>query len=236
MFPKFERFATAAAAAAVALAAAQFAGVPGAAAQSQAQGAQAVAELMAPDVLVKTVTLEVVDIIQKDKEIQKGDKKKVIALIETKVLPHFNFQVMTSSAVGRNWDKASAEQKARLIEEFKTLLVRTYSSAIAAYSNQKLDFRPLRAKPTDTDVTVNVRVIQGNQPVTIDYDMEKRPTGWKVWDVRVGGISLVANYRTEFDNQVRERGIDGLIKALQAKNSSNETPAAVAIPGGAQKK
>jgi phospholipid transport system substrate-binding protein len=236
MFPKFERFATAAATAAVALAAAQFAGVPSAAAQSQAQGAQAVAELMAPDVLVKTVTLEVVDIIQKDKEIQQGDRKKVIALIETKVLPHFNFQVMTSSAVGRNWDKASAEQKARLIEEFKTLLVRTYSSAIAAYSNQKLDFRPLRAKPTDTDVTVNVRVIQGNQPVTIDYDMEKRPTGWKVWDVRVGGISLVANYRTEFDNQVRERGIDGLIKALQAKNSSNETPAAVAIPGGAQKK
>jgi phospholipid transport system substrate-binding protein len=122
-----------------------------------------------------------------------------------------------------------------LIEEFKTLLVRTYSSAIAAYSNQKLDFRPLRAKPTDTDVTVNVRVLQGNQPVTIDYDMEKRPTGWKVWDVRVGGISLVANYRTEFDNQIRERGIDGLIKALQAKNSSNETPT-VAIPGGVQKK
>ena len=237
MFPKFERFATAAAAAAVALAAAQFAGVPGAAAQSQAQGAQAVAELMAPDVLVKTVTLEVVDIIQKDKEIQQGDRKKVIALIETKVLPHFNFQVMTSSAVGRNWDKASPEQKARLMEEFKTLLVRTYSSAIAAYGSQRLDFRPLRAKPTDTDVTVNVRVMQnGNQPVTIDYDMEKRPTGWKVWDVRVGGISLVANYRTEFDNQVRERGIDGLIKALQAKNSSNETPAAVAIPGGAQKK
>jgi phospholipid transport system substrate-binding protein len=237
MFPRFERFATAAATAAVALVAAQFAGVPSAAAQSQAQGAQAVAEMTAPDVLVKTVTLELVDIIQKDKEIQKGDKKKVIALIETKVLPHFNFQVMTSSAVGRNWDKASPEQKARLVEEFKTLLVRTYSSAIAAYSSQKLDFRPLRAKPTDTDVTVNVRVMQnGSQPVTIDYDMEKRPTGWKVWDVRVGGISLVANYRTEFDNQVRERGIDGLIKALQAKNSSNEIPAAVAIPGGVQKK
>jgi len=184
-----------------------------------------------PDVLVKTVTLEVVDIIQKDKEIQKGDRKKVIALIETKVLPHFNFLAMTSSAVGRNWDKASAEQKLRVQEEFKTLLVRTYSSAIAAYSTQKFDFRPLRAKPTDTDVTVNVRVMQtGNQPVTIDYDMEKRPTGWKVWDVRVGGISLVANYRTEFDNIVRERGVDGLIKALQAKNSSNETPAAAVVP------
>ena len=157
----------------------------------------------------------------------------MIALIETKVLPHFNFQAMTASAVGRNWDKASAEQKARLIEEFKTLLVRTYSSALAAYSNQKFDFRPLRAKPTDTDVTVNVRVMQsGTQPVTIDYDMEKRPNGWKVWDVRVGGVSLVANYRTEFDNLVRDSGVDGLIKALQAKNSSLEQPAVA----GAQKK
>jgi len=240
MFPRFERFATAAATAAVALAGALLAGAPNAAALAQAQGAQipqAAVEMTAPDVLVKAVTLEVIDIIQTDKEIQKGDRKKVIALIEAKVLPHFNFQTMTSSAVGRNWDKASAEQRARLQEEFKTLLVRTYSSAIAAYSSQKFEFRPLRAKPTDTDVTVNVRVMQtGNQPVTIDYDMEKRPTGWKVWDVRVGGISLVANYRTEFDNLVRERGIDGLLKALQAKNSSNETPAAVAIPGGAPKK
>ena len=199
------RFATAAATAALVLSA-------GARAQD-----------MAPDVLVKNVTLEVVGILQKDKDIQKGDRKKVIALIETKVLPHFNFQAMTASAVGRNWDKANAEQKARLVEEFKTLLVRTYSSAIASYSNQKFDFRPLRAKPTDTDVTVNVRVMQGgSQPVTLDYDMEKRPGGWKVWDVRVGGISLVANYRTEFDNQVREAGIDGLIKTLQAKNHSLE--------------
>jgi len=210
MLPKFVRFATAAAMAGAALLAA----LP----------AAAQAELTAPDALVKSVTLEVVDILQKDKEIQQGDRKKVIALIDAKVLPHFNFQTMTSSAVGRNWDKATPEQKARIMEEFKTLLVRTYASAIASYSNQKFEFRPLRAKPTDTDVTVNVRVMQsGNQPVTIDYDMEKRPTGWKVWDVRVGGISLVANYRTEFDNQIREGGIDGLIKALRAKNSSLET-------------
>ena len=190
----------------------------------------ALAQEIAPDVLVKTVTLEVVDIIQKDKDIQAGDRKKVIALIEAKVLPHFNFQAMTSSAVGRNWDKATPDQKARLMDEFKTLLVRTYSSALSAYSNQKFDFRPLRAKPTDTDVTVNVRVMQpGAQPVTIDYDMEKRPGGWKVWDVRVGGISLVANYRTEFDNQVREAGIEGLIKTLVTKNRSLERgPAAAA--------
>lgn len=202
--------------------------------------AQAPAETTPPDVLVKSVTLEVVDILQKDKEIQEGSaagRKKVIALIETKVLPHFNFEAMTASAVGRNWPKASAEQKTRLNDEFRTLLVRTYSSALAAYSNQKFDFRPLRAKSTDTDVTVNVRVVQsGAQPVTIDYDMEKRPTGWKVWDVRVAGVSLVANYRTEFDSQVRDNGIDGLIKTLQTKNRSLEQPAAATASSGAVKK
>jgi phospholipid transport system substrate-binding protein len=209
------------------------AGGSAALAQAQAQGAQTPAEVVAPDALVKSVTLEVVDIIVKDKDIQKGDRKKVIALIEAKVLPHFNFQAMTSSAVGRNWDKATADQKSRLIEEFKTLLVRTYSSALSAYSSQKFEFRPLRAKPTDTDVTVNVRVLQsGAQPVTLDYDMEKRPNGWKVWDVRVGGISLVANYRTEFDNLIRDSGVDGLIKALQAKNKSLEQPA---VAGAAKK-
>jgi phospholipid transport system substrate-binding protein len=223
VFPAFARIATAAAVAAFVLAG--------------GARAQAPAEVPAPDVLVKTVTLEVIDIIQKDKDIQKGDRKKVVALIETKVLPHFNFQAMTASAVGRSWSSANAEQKARLNEEFKTLLVRTYSSALAAYSSQKFDFRPLRAKPTDTDVTVNVRVMQsGAQPVTIDYDMEKRPTGWKVWDVRVGGISLVANYRTEFDNLVRESGVDGLVKALQTKNASLDQPAPVANTAGTAKK
>lgn len=223
MFVHFARLATAAASSMLVFAAAS----------------PARAEITPPDVLVKTVTLEVVDIIQKDKEIRTGGsagKKKVIALIETKVLPHFNFDAMTSSAVGRSWNKASAEQKARLTEEFKTLLVRTYSSALSAYSNQKFDFRPLRAKPTDTDVTVNVRILQsGTEPVAIDYDMEKRPTGWKVWDVRIGGISLVSNYRTEFDNLVREKGIDGLIKALQAKNSTLEPTAVSASDGGAKK-
>lgn len=232
MFPMFARFATVAATAAIAFSAA----MPAAFAQAQAQGAQARPDLLAPDELVRSVTLEVVGIIQKDKDIQGGDHKKVIPIIETKVLPHFNFQAMTQSAVGRNWDKANPEQKSKLVEEFKTLLVRTYSSALASYSNQKFDFRPLRAKPTDTDVTVNVRILQsGNQPVTLDYDMEKRPNGWKVWDVRVGGISLVANYRTEFDNAIREGGVDGLIKTLHAKNNSLERGSSAAAPGSAKK-
>lgn len=188
-------------------------------------GAARAQELVAPDVLVKDVTLEVVDVLLKDKEIRAGDRSKVIALIEAKVLPHFNFTAMTASAVGKNWVKASPEQKNKLTDEFRTLLVRTYSSAISAYRDQKFDFRPLRAKPTDTDVTVNVRILEaggGRQPITLDYDMEKRPNGWKVWDVRINGISLVANYRTEFDNEVRQSGIDGLIKALQTKNKSLE--------------
>jgi phospholipid transport system substrate-binding protein len=191
------------------------------AAQAQAQDAGA------PDVLVKNVTLEVVDLITKDKDIQSGSRAKLIQLIDAKVLPHFDFPAMTALATGQSWNKANADQKKRLTEEFKTLLVRTYASALSAYSTQKLDFRPLRAKPTDTDVTVNVRVIQpGAQPVPIDYSMEKTAAGWKVYDVMVGGVSLVANYRTEFASMVREGGIEGLIKNLQVKNHSLESASA----------
>src|SRR5437762_4837143 len=173
----------------------------------------------APDVLVKNVTIEVLELIAKDKEIRSGNRAKLIQVIEAKVLPHFNFNAMTALAMGQSWNKATPEQKKRLTEEFRTLLVRTYASALAAYSDQRFDYRPLRAKPTDTDVTVNVRVMQqGAQPVPIDYSMEKTAGGWKVYDVMVGGVSLVANYRTEFNNVVRQSGIDGLIKDLAAKN------------------
>jgi len=183
---------------------------------SGAAGAQ---EVTPPDVLVKNVTLEVVDIIRKDKELQ-NDRRKVVALIDSKIVPHFNFTSMTASAVGNAWAKASAEQKARLTDEFRTLMVRTYASSISAYRDQKFDFRPLRAKPTDTEVTVNVRVLQqGAESVKLDYDMEKTARGWKVWDVRIADISLTANYRTEFSNIVRSSGIDGLVNALHAKNS-----------------
>jgi len=181
------------------------------------------AQDLAPDALVKNVTLEVIELITKDREIKAGSRAKLIAVIEEKVLPHFNFSAMTALAMGQNWGKSSPEQKKQLTDAFKTLLVRTYASALAAYSEQKFDFRPLRAKPNDTDVTVNVRVLQpGAQPVTLDYSMEKTANGWKVYDVMVGGVSLVANYRTEFANTVRASGVDGLIKDLQAKNKSME--------------
>jgi phospholipid transport system substrate-binding protein len=183
----------------------------------------AAAQDAAPDALVKNVTLEVVELITKDKEIKSGSRAKLIQVIETKVLPHFNFNAMTALAMGQNWGKANPEQRKQLTDEFKTLLVRTYASALAAYSEQKFDFRPLRAKPTDTDVTVNVRVIQpGAQPVTIDYSMEKTANGWKVYDVMVGGVSLVANYRTEFANTVRNSGVDGLIRDLKKKNQEKK--------------
>ena len=183
----------------------------------------ATAQETAPDVLVKNVTLEVVELIVKDREIHAGNRAKLIQLIDAKVLPHFNFSSMTALAMGQSWNKATPEQKKRLTEEFRTLLVRTYASALAAFSEQRLDFRPLRAKPTDTDVMVQVRVMQsGAQPVPIDYSMEKTAAGWKVYDVMVGGVSLVANYRTEFNNVVRESGIEGLIKNLHAKNRTLE--------------
>jgi len=185
--------------------------------------APARAQDVPPDQLVKTVTLEVIDLIKSDKEIQAGNRQKLIQLIDAKVLPHFNFSAMTALAMGQSWNKANPEQKKRLTEEFRTLLVRTYASALAAYSEQKFDFRPLRAKPTDTDVTVQVRVLQpGTQPVPIDYSMEKTAAGWRVYDVMVGGVSLVANYRTEFNSTVRESGVDGLIKNLATKNKSLE--------------
>jgi phospholipid transport system substrate-binding protein len=187
---------------------------------------QSIAEMTPPDELVKTVTLEVLDIVSKDKEIQAGNVEKVISLVEAKVLPHFSFDSMTAIAMGVNWRKATAEQKAKLIQEFKILLVRTYASALTSYRDEKFEFLPLRAKPIDTDVTVNVRVVKsGRQPIAIDYDMEKTAAGWKCYNVYVAGVSLVLNYRTEFANEIRKSGVDGLIAVLQKKNKHLEAGA-----------
>lgn len=200
---------------------------------------QAQSAVTPPDELVKTVMLEVADIIAKDKDIQGGDRAKTISLIEQKALPHFNFLGMTALAVGPAWQKATPEQKKRLAEEFRDLLVRTYASSLTVFREQNFDFRPLRMKPTDTDVTVLVRVLQpGSQPVNIEYDMEKTPRGWKVYDVRVAGISLVVNYRTEFANVVRDKGVDGLISTLAAKNKSlagSATASPASVPATAKK-
>jgi phospholipid transport system substrate-binding protein len=186
--------------------------VPGASAQD-----------LTPDALVKTVTQDVIAVIKQDKEIQAGNQKKTIALVEEKVLPHFNFTRMTALAMGVNWRKATPEQQQALVNEFRTLLVRTYSTALSAYRNQVIEVKPLRAKPDDADVMVRSEVKQsGTEPVTLDYSMEKTPNGWKVYDVAVGGVSLVTTYRDTFANEVRNVGVDGLIKALADKNRQLE--------------
>ena len=193
-----------------------------AAALALAAGA-AQAQVTPPDELVKDVMLDVQRIIREDQALQSGDRAKTIALIDQKVLPHFDHVGMTALAVGVHWRKASAEQRTRLAEEFRALLVRTYASSLSAFAEQKFEFRPLRMKPDATDVTVEVRVLQsGAQPVPVEYDMERTARGWKCYDVRVGGISLVVNYRTEFSNIVRDKGVDGLIETLAAKNKSLE--------------
>jgi phospholipid transport system substrate-binding protein len=182
------------------------------------------AQDLAPDAQVKKITDEVIGVIKQDKDIQGGNQKKIDDLVDAKVLPYFNFSHMTALAVGRNWPKASAEQQKMLTSEFRTLLVRTYSSALSTYKNQVIEFKPLRAAAADTDVTVRTQVKQpGAEPINIDYSMEKIPSGWKVYDVAVGGVSLVTNYRETFNAEIRDGGVDSLIKSLASKNRSLET-------------
>ena len=177
----------------------------------------------APDVMVKEVTDDVLDIIHKDKDIQNGNIHKVIELIDRKVLPNFNFQHMTALAVGKDWKKASAPQQAQLVAEFRALLVRTYANALTSYKNQKVVYKPLKMNPGDTDVLVRTEIAQsGSKAIQLDYNLEKLDAGWKVYDVTVAGISLVSNYREQFAQEVRNGGIDGLVASISAKNKSLE--------------
>ena len=184
------------------------------------------AQVTPPDELVKDVMVTIQRYILEDKDLRSGDRAKTIQLIEQKALPHFNQLGMTALAVGVHWRKATPEQKKRLVEEFRTLILRTYASSLSAFADQKFEFRPVALKPTDTDVTVPVRIVQsGSQPILVEYDLEKTPNGWKCYDIRIAGISLVVNYRTEFGIIVRDKGLDGLIDALATKNKSlDKTP------------
>lgn len=184
----------------------------------------AMAQEVAPDVLVKTVTNEVLEIVRKDKDIQSGNTRKAIDLVEVKVLPHFNFMRMTQLALARDWRKADAAQQKVLTDEFHVLLVRTYSKALTEYKNQTIDFKPFAMKAGETDVRVRTEIKQSGagKNIELDYYLEKSGAAWKVYDIEVGGISLVTNYRESFASEVRNNGIDGLIKSLQAKNKSGE--------------
>ena len=165
-----------------------------------------------PDALVMKITDEVLDIVRKDKDIQSGNTRKAIELVDAKVLPYFNFQHMTALAVGKDWRKASAQQQQQLSAEFKTLLVRTYSNALTGYKNQKIVFKPFKMNPGETDVLVRTEVQQsGAKAIQLDYNLEKLDSGWKVYDVTVAGISLVTNYRDQFAQEIRNGGMDGLI-------------------------
>ena len=173
----------------------------------------------APDALVRNVSEEVLTIVKNDKDLQSGNTKRAMELVEAKVLPHFNFNRMTRLALGREWNKASEPQKEQLVKEFRTLLVRTYSNALTEYKNQTIEYKPLRMAAGDTDVMVKTLVNQpGGKPITLDYWLEKQAEGWKVYDVVVASVSLVTNYRDTFAQEVRNGGIDGLIKTLAAKN------------------
>jgi len=174
----------------------------------------------APDAMVKRVSQEVLTIIKSDPKVQAGDQARIREVVETKLLPNFDFERLTALAMGRNWRQATPEQQKQLVEQFRTLLVRTYSGALTQYRDQTMDYKPLRADANATEVTVRTEVVrQGQAPVPIDYSMAKAASGWKVYDVIVGGVSLVTNYRDEFNEQIKSGGIDGLIKTLQAKNS-----------------
>ena len=174
-----------------------------------------------PDALIKRVSTEVLDAIKSDKAIQAGEMNRVLTLVDTKVMPNVNFTRMTASAVGRNWRQATPAQKTRLQEEFKTLLIRTYSGALSQVKDQSLNVKPLRAAPTDTDVTVRTEVVGRGDPVQLDYRMEKTPTGWKIYDLNVLGVWLVETYRTQFAQEINANGIDGLIASMSQRNKTN---------------
>jgi phospholipid transport system substrate-binding protein len=179
------------------------------------------ADDIGPDVMVKSVTDEVIDVVRKDKDIQNGNTRKAIDLVETKVIPHFNFQRMTAQAVGKSWRQANAAQQKSLADEFRTLLVRTYANALTAYKNQSVEFKPFKMAAGETDVTVHSIIKQpGAKPIDIDYSLEKDVSGWKVYDFTIGGISMVTSYRDQFSQQIAADGVDGLIKSLQAKNAT----------------
>lgn len=187
----------------------------------------AMANTVAPDVLVKNTTQEVLTIIKQDKALQAGDKKKVNDLVEAKVLPHFDFTRMTRLAVGKAWRTATPDQQQALVREFRTLLVRTYSKAISTAANTNVDVKPLRMAAGDTETVVRTGIQQtGAQPISVDYVVEKDGDTWKVFDVIVEGASLVTTYRSTFNDEVTRGGIDGLIKSLVQKNQSADAAVA----------
>ena len=173
-----------------------------------------------PDEMIRRLSVEVLNNIKADKDVQRGDLRKVTAFVDSKVMPNVNFTRMTASAVGRSWRQATPEQQRRLQEEFKNMLVRTYAGALSQVKDQTIDVKPLRAGANDTEVVVRTEVLGDGQAVQVDYRMEKTATGWRIYDLNVLGIWMVETYRTQFAQEISARGIDGLIATLAQRNKS----------------
>lgn len=186
-----------------------------------------------PEALIRNTVEEVLSVVKQDKDIRTGNTEKITALVDAKVLPHFNFTHMTRLAVGRDWRKATPEQKKVLEIEFRNLLVRTYTNAFTTYQDQEVEVKPLKMASDATEVTVKTLIRdKGRPPTFVDYDMEKTASGWKVYDLLIEGVSLVTNYRGTFAEQIKKNGIDGLIKMLTEKNQSQ---AGTILPKAASK-
>ena len=183
--------------------------------------ALAQAQEEAPDALIKRVSSDVLESIKSDKAVQAGETSRVISLVDSKIIPHVNFVRMTASAVGRNWRQATPEQQKRLQEEFKILLIRTYSGALAQVKDQSVNVKPLRAAAGETELVVRSEVLGRGDPVQLDYRMEKTPSGWKIYDLNVLGVWLVETYRTQFAQEISAKGMDGLIASLSQRNKTN---------------
>jgi len=181
--------------------------------------AHAQAPAAAPDAMVRDLSNEVLNAIKADKALKSGDANRVQQLVDEKVLPYTDFQKMTQLSVGPGWRNATPEQRTALTREFRTLLVRTYSGALAQVSDHKVELRPFRAQPTDTDVIVRTQVVASRgDPIQLDYRLEKGDGGWKIYDINILGVWLVENYKSQFSSQVNSGGIDGLIKTLSDRN------------------
>lgn len=182
------------------------------------------ADVVAPDVLVKNTAQDVIAIIKQDKDLQSGDQKKVLALVDAKILPNFDFTRMTQLAAGRYWRQATPEQKNALVSEFRTMLVRTYTKAFTQYKGETIDVKPLKLAATDTETTVKTQLMKSSgQPTDVDYVMKKSDSGWKVFDVVIEGVSMVTSYRGSFASQIEQSGIDSLIKSLADLNAKAAT-------------
>jgi phospholipid transport system substrate-binding protein len=181
----------------------------------------------APDELVRSVADDVLKIMRQDRELRAGSQSKMAELIEEKIAPHFDFERMTRLAVGKSWRQATPEQQKSLVHEFRNLLVRSYSAAYTAYRELTVEVRPLKLQPGDDDVQVRTQIkLPGDAPpVSVDYSMYKSSASWKVYDVAVDGVSLVTTYRSSFADEIRQSGIDGLVKSLQELNSRKAQPA-----------